>query len=366
MVIENAETQNTEQIIALLKTERYDSFSVHSADNPPTQIRKILSEANDSVALFSDVSTFDQSHRLQGTLSEMMKDVKNVGTDESKSRHLIALFSNVAASILEPEDIFRLDVGNLKISQDAKSLQTLIENFDALVIKTMQETTREMLGSIMTEFDILEDNDASEIYTGYRLLLRCLLMIHILVKKLLGIKLFADTASKQLTEWFGKPTDTFDTTEAICHEFSAILNRRIRKGYIFLIKKDRITEFDMEHDDNNYAISFGEHLCIPVQTFEQVIMPRIKSASKASLVQALKEREFLYATKHNYLPLDLFTTDGHYQTVKCYAVSKKLLDSDIQDRVNMLGVEGFFQIEQWRTTCLLIMLIKMCFSTKSR
>ena len=356
LVIENSDNTNIDCLKAMLTMERYDTLQAYDAECPPTTVRRILSSTNDAIALFHDTSCVISAtdiKSLQKTMAELVKGINGISNGFLKTLHLTSVISNRVAAIVDPSVMFRLDVSNLTFPLGSTSIQKLMEQFDALLIKHWLDITADVWMEIEGEIESVTDCEHEDICSEYQQLVTGITITFRIVRKLLGIKLWNQDSFNILVKHCKEPLDTFDTAEAICKEFSVVLSRKIRKNELLLVKKDDTMRFS-DDDPNHYAILFNENICIPVNSFNDIIMPRMKTASTVrTLLSALRERDFLYATKHNFLPLDVFTSGGHYQSLKTIAVSVRLLEADIREKVDGLGTEGFRQDPMQMPRCFL-------------
>ena len=131
-----------------------------------------------------------------------------------------------------------------------------------------------------------------------------------------------------------------NVSTSIVDDFTTILNHSIRLHDLALYIKDGHERVSL---DKPFAVSFENCICIRTDDFVDYLLPRLTTSHNPnSVIRALNDTGFLYATKRNRLPLSVHDANGNIRPITTYAFSHDLLDDDIIDIINQSPFKSFF------------------------
>ncbi|MDE5792254.1 MAG: hypothetical protein K2H66_01865, partial [Oscillospiraceae bacterium] len=329
-------------LISIIKTNTYNSFSTCSLNSSKKEIMKELDETNDGVALFRDVTNFDDEDSTINAIKYIRNDLLHANGIEDYARHLTVILTSWVSSQIPSDEMFLLSFDDVQmpLNCNAEKLQELSQEFDSILIlfvtshfKELKERFKTFIFTNRSELvDNLPENRAD--------MFMIFLMACGILKNDFGINLFNNDEFIQVSDLFRKEEEYEDRSFAIVQEFVSVANELIRNGQLQMLdKKHSETIQNIE----NTLIVTDNSLAFSPESIDKIILPRMETTKhRRMLIKALEDCECLYGTARKKQPFNRKNAKGEIFRFRPYGIDRNIFADDVRQKMDSLSMGEFF------------------------
>lgn len=350
-IIEREIKSDAKDIIALLQTLNYSTFSPIQLPFSKTDFDKISTElfSNDGIALFRDSSCLEERTKLDTSIKLLEHEMRYSDIRKNKKRQFITIISDNYANIYEDFPAMYLNFNDsncVSDLQDIQKLQKLSGEFDFALIQEIINNQSIMTDKINTIIDNHKVSATDEISEKIN-------TVYILESTMTFLKEYEIINTSDIEEihkWiYSSDTSVLDNQTRIVNDFYNALNSLIHTGEIQLAKQCGEPFYDQTQ---NMAFESKDYLNFGDNVFKKLILPNMNITKRSTTVLNTLFNENIFpphkgskqfaSIKENKRTLLVAAGDGKRKRVSVYSVLTELLDARSKSKLAVIKDFDFF------------------------
>ncbi len=341
LVLTSSDNVLTNLLISLIKTNRYNSLSTMSLNASRKEIKRLLDETNDGVALFRDSQPFDEEKNTINAIRYIKDDLLHTDGIEDYAKHLTVLISAWPSQTIEDDEMLLLSFDDVTISDDEPvRIQKIVGEFDYAFISYIMQHPHYVKDSIMRYINDLQwsksrsdDKNRANMFVLFSVTER-------LLREHWGLSLFSEGELYQYLCLFDSNEAYGDRSQVIVKEFISVSNELIRDGTLKLV--DRKHSSVLENVTNTLVV-MDNTLAFAPETMEKIILPRMTTVKRRkALIKALEDCSCLYGTLRKKQPITRKNENGDPFIYRPYGIDRSIFADDVIQRMEGLSMGEYF------------------------
>ena len=345
VVLTSSNNEMTKLLISIIKTNTYTSFSTCSLTASKKEIQKELDETNDGVALFRDITNFDDENSTANALKYIRNDLLHADRKDDYAGHITVILTSWISSQMPFDEIFLIPFDDIQIPENcsAERLQKLSEEFDSMLILFVS-TYFNNLQNRFKNFIYENRNQAvKELPANRADMFLMIIMVLDILKNEFNISFFNGEEQNEITELFRKDEEYEDRAFAIIKEFVSVASELIRSSQLKILDKKHSKTIENVEDT---LIVTDNSLAFSRESIDKVILPRMKKTKQRKiLIKALEDYGYLQGTARKKQPVNRINAQGEVFRFRPYGIDRNIFDDDVRQKMDSLFMGEYFCTE---------------------
>lgn len=336
-IVEATDDSTVRSMTAIMQNKNHRLLCTSFSSDRQSDIEAEMKKCIDCTFLVQHRGYIENKYDIEKILKILSR---NISSDNKSNRIFPVLILDNAGVIPEEFPVYCMSISEFICLENIDKVQKMIDELDYFLIKYAEQNPDAIRRLLKDSENLAEQLMCRLPYVEKSNSMKMFLSTAILLKRF-GILTGADI--QDMTQWLAtKASLRMSVGEAICNEIGTVINKIICNGEL-LIAKQEGPPYYYRNKCMAFIAQIDGSINFELDTFDRVILPRLKSTTKRNKVlNALRDNGLLYCNKDNKRDLKVKLEDGVTQKIRVYSISDAILNDESRRFVYEILISDLF------------------------